>query len=310
MPGPERLRLVFMGTSDFAVPALRTLAGLPHELLAVYTQPPRPAGRGHRPRRTAVHEAAEALDLPVRTPASLRDEEARRAFLALRPDLVLVAAYGLLLRRPVLEAPRLGCFNIHASLLPRWRGAAPIQRAIEAGDEVTGITLFRMEEGLDTGPMLVRRPLEIGARETGGALHDRLAALAAAMLPGFIADLAAGRLREEAQDEGGASYAKKLTKAEARLDFSAPAAVLERRIRAFDPWPGTWCAAGGERLAVLEAGVVEGRGEPGRVIGAPLTVACGRDALALLRVRREGRKPVTAAELQRGFPLPVGTHLA
>ncbi len=309
MPAPESLRVVYMGTSGFAVPALRTLARLPLELLAVYTQPPRPAGRGHRPRPTAVHEAARELRLPVRAPASLADEEARTAFLALCPDLAIVAAYGLLLRRPVLEAPRLGCFNIHASLLPRWRGAAPIQRAIEAGDETTGITLFRMEEGLDTGPMLMRRGIGIGARETAGELHDRLAALAAATLPDFVADLVAGRLPEETQDEAGASYARKLTKAEARLDFSAPAAVLERRIRAFDPWPGTWCSAGSERLAVLEARVVEGEGEPGRVIGEPLTVACGREALALLRVRREGRKPVSAAELQRGFPLPPGTRL-
>lgn len=299
-----------MGTSDFAVPALEALAALPHELVAVYTQPPRPAGRGHRPRPTAVHEAAEALGLAVRTPATLKDEETRAELLALRPDLVLVASYGLLLRRPVLEAPGLGCFNIHASLLPRWRGAAPIQRAIEAGDAVTGITLFRMEEGLDTGPMLAREALSIGARETAAELHDRLARLGAAMLPGFIADLVAGRLVEERQDESLACYARKLDKAEARLDFTQPAKVLDRRIRAFDPWPGTWCQAGGERLAILAANVVEGRGEPGTIIGQPLTVACGEGALALLRVRREGRKPMTAAELQRGFPLPPGSRLA
>ncbi|HRY25566.1 MAG TPA: methionyl-tRNA formyltransferase [Geminicoccaceae bacterium] len=303
------MRVVFMGTSAFAVPALRALATLPHELLAVYTQPPRPAGRGHHPRRTAVHEAAEALGLAVRTPASLKDEAAQADFLALRPDLVIVASYGLLLRRPVLEAARLGCFNIHASLLPRWRGAAPIQRAIELGDAVSGITLFRMEEGLDTGPMLVRRALEIGPRETAGELHDRLAELAAALLPRFIADLAAGRLAEEPQDDSRTCYARKLEKSEARIDFTQPAAVLERRIRAFDPWPGTWCLAGKERLAVLEARVDEGQGEPGTIIGSPLTVACGEGALELVRVRREGRKPVTAAELQRGFPLPPGTRL-
>ncbi len=298
-----------MGTSAFAVPALRSLAALDHELVAVYTQPPRPAGRGHQTRPTPVHEAAIALALDVRTPASLKGDEAQAAFLALRPDLVIVASYGLLLRRPVLEAPRLGCFNIHASLLPRWRGAAPIQRAIEAGDTVSGITLFRMEEGLDTGPMLVRRPLEIGAGETAGELHDRLAALAADMLPDFVGDLVAGQLAEEAQDDALACYARKLDKAEARLDFTEPAPVLERRIRAFDPWPGSWCLAGKERLAVLEAEAVAGQGEPGTIIGLPLTVACGEGALELVRVRREGRKPVTAAELQRGFPLPVGTRL-
>ncbi len=298
-----------MGTSAFAVPALRSLAALGHELVAVYTQPPRPAGRGHQPRLTPVHEAAIALGLDVRTPASLKGDEAQAAFLALRPDLVIVASYGLLLRRPVLEAPGLGCFNIHASLLPRWRGAAPIQRAIEAGDAVSGITLFRMEEGLDTGPMLVRRELEIGAGETAGELHDRLAALAADMLPGFVADLAAGRLAEEPQDDSLACYARKLDKAEARLDFTQPAPVLERRIRAFDPWPGSWCLAGKERLAILEARPAEGEGEPGTIIELPLTVACGEGALELVRVRREGRKPVTTPELQRGFPLPVGTRL-
>lgn len=308
-PAGGHLRVVFMGTSAFAVPALRSLAALGHDLVAVYTQPPRPAGRGHQTRPTPVHEAAMALGLDVRTPASLKGDEAQAAFLALRPDLVIVASYGLLLRRPVLEAPRLGCFNIHASLLPRWRGAAPIQRAIEAGDTVSGITIFRMEEGLDTGPMLVRRPLEIGAGETAGELHDRLAALAADMLPGFVRDLAAGRLGEEPQDDSLACYARKLDKADSRLDFTQPAPVLERRIRAFDPWPGSWCLAGKERLAILEAVPAKGQGAPGTIIGLPLTVACGDGALEFVRVRREGRKPVTAAELQRGFPLPVSTRL-
>lgn len=305
----ERLRLVFMGTSPFAVPALRALSGPGHDLQAVYTQPPRPAGRGQKERRSAVHEAAEQLGLAVRTPATLKDPAAQADFEALAPDLVIVASYGLLLRRPILEAPRLGCFNLHASLLPHWRGAAPIQRAIEAGDATTGITIFRMEEGLDTGPMLVREALRIEPGETAGQLHDRLAELAAVLLPGFIQGLTSSRLAEVRQDESLASYAKKLDKAEARLDFSAPAELLERRIRAFDPWPGTWCMAGEERLAVLEARVVPGSGEPGTVVGLPLAIACGEGVLDVGRVRRQGRKAMGAEDLQRGFPIPLGTAL-
>ncbi len=303
------LRLVFMGTSAFAVPALEALAALPHPLVAVYTQPPRPAGRGQHERRSAVHEAADRLGLAVRTPASLKDTAAQAAFSDLAPDLAIVASYGLLLRRPILEAPALGCFNIHASVLPRWRGAAPIQRAIEAGDTTTGITVFRMEEGLDTGPMLVRRTIAIRPGETAGALHDRLADLARRLVPGFVAGLVAGTLAETPQDDSLATYAKKLDKAEARLDFTADAATLARRVRAFDPWPGTWCEVGAERLAVLEATVAEGNGIPGEVVGLPLRVACGDGALDIVRVKRQGRKAMTAAELQRGFAIPVGTRL-
>ncbi len=305
------LRLVFMGTSAFAVPALEALVATGHPVVAVYTQPPRPAGRGQKVQPSAVHEVALRLGLEVRTPASLRDEAAQAAFRALVPDLAIVASYGLLLRRPILAAPRLGCFNLHASILPRWRGAAPIQRAIEAGDAESGITIFRMEEGLDTGPMLVRQAVPIGARETAGALHDRLAALAAALLPDFLTALAAGRLVETPQDERRACYARKLDKAEARLDFTRPAAELERRIRAFDPWPGTWCTVGDERLAILAARVAEGegRGAPGEVVRAPLVVACGAGALEVLRVRRQGRNAMSAAELQRGFAIPPGSRL-
>lgn len=298
-----------MGTSAFAVPALERLAGLPHGIVAVYTQPPRPAGRGQHERKSAVHEAADRLGLPARTPATLKDADAQAAFRALAADLVIVASYGLLLRRPILESPRLGCFNIHASLLPRWRGAAPIQRAIEAGDRTTGITLFRMEEGLDTGPVLLREAVEIGANETAGGLHDRLALLGASMLPRFIDGLVAGTLAEEAQDEALACYARKLDKAEARLDFQQPAETLARRIRAFDPWPGTWCMAGDERLAILAAEAIEGKGEPGTVVGPPLKIACGEGLLDVAQVRRQGRKAMTTAELQRGFPLPPGTRL-
>jgi methionyl-tRNA formyltransferase len=305
----EPLRLVFMGTSAFAVPALDALAALPHDLVAVYTQPPRPAGRGQCLQRSAVHEAAERLGLEVRTPATLKDEAAQAAFADLDADIAIVASYGLLLRKAILDAPRLGCFNVHASILPRWRGAAPIQRAIEAGDTTTGITIFRMEEGLDTGPMLLRRTIPIRQGETAGGLHDRLADLARLLLPGFVDGLVAGSLVETPQDDSEATYARKLDKAEARLDFAAQAALLERRVRAFDPWPGTWCMAGDERLAVLEARAVAGRGNPGEVVGLPLAIACGEGVLDVVRVRRQGRKAMTAAELQRGFALPVGTRL-
>jgi methionyl-tRNA formyltransferase len=228
-----------MGTSAFAVPALEALAALSHPIVAVYTQPPRPAGRGQHERRSAVHEAAAGLGLKVRTPSTLKDDAAQAAFRALRHDLVVVASYGLLLRRPILEAPRLGCFNIHASLLPRWRGAAPIQRAIEAGDPETGITLFRMEEGLDTGPMLLREALTIGRTRRLHSLHDRLAWLGGRMLPGFVDGLTAGTLAEEPQDEALAVYARKLDKAEARLDFNGIGPDPGPARARLDPWPGT-----------------------------------------------------------------------
>ena len=298
-----------MGTSAFAVPALEAMAALPHHLVAVYTQPPRPAGRGQKARQSPVHETAERLGLEVRTPASLKDEASQAAFHALEADIAIVASYGLILRRPILEAPRLGCFNLHASLLPRWRGAAPIQRAIEAGDRETGITIFRMEEGLDTGRMLRRAPLAIGPTETAASLHDRLATLAAEILPATLAAIESGTSSEEPQDDSLACYAKKLDKAEARLDFKAPASLLERRIRAFDPWPGTWCLAGQERLNILEARVVSGAGEPGEVVGRPLQIACGEAVLDVTRVKRQGRKAMSAAELQRGFTIPLGMRL-
>lgn len=298
-----------MGTSAFAVPALEAMAALPHDLVAVYTQPPRPAGRGQKARQSPVHETAERLGLEVRTPASLKDEASQSAFRALNADIAIVASYGLILRRPILDAPRLGCFNLHASLLPRWRGAAPIQRAIEAGDRETGITIFRMEEGLDTGRMLRRAPLAIGPTETAASLHDRLATLAAEILPATLAAIESGTANEEPQDDSLACYAKKLDKAEARLDFRARATLLERRIRAFDPWPGTWCLAGQERLNILEARVVPGSGDPGEVVGRPLQIACGEAVLDVTRIKRQGRKAMSAAELQRGFTIPLGMRL-
>jgi methionyl-tRNA formyltransferase len=239
-PAARPLRLIVMGTTGFVVPSLEAALGAGHEVAAVYTQPPRPAGRGQQPRRTPVHEAGERLGLPVRTPRTLKEPEAQAAFAALDADLAIVGAYGLLLPRPILEAPRLGCVNLHASLLPRWRGAAPIERAILAGDAETGISIFRMEEGLDTGPVYARRAVPIAPTATAAELHERLADLAAAMLPEVIDGLAAGRLVPTPQPEAGVTYAHKIGREEGRLDFGEPAAMIERRLRAPNPAPGCW----------------------------------------------------------------------
>ncbi len=303
-------RLLFMGSGAFGVPSLERLVRR-HRILAVYTQPPRPAGRGHGVRRSPVHEAALGHGIgEIRTPASLEAPEIQAEFAALGADLAVVAAYGLILPAPVLEAPRAGCVNIHASLLPRWRGAAPIQRAIEAGDEKTGVSFFVMDEGLDTGPVLAMFETPIGPETRAGTLHDRLAELAAEHVAEVVEGYLSGELRPRPQPTVGATYAKKLRKEEGHLDFTAPAAVLERRIRAFDPWPGCWCFWRETRIRVLEARVVPGSGTPGTVIALPLTVACGEAALAVTRVQREGRRPMGAEELQRGFPIPLGARLS
>jgi methionyl-tRNA formyltransferase len=298
-----------MGTAPFTVPTLERLHVLGHAIPAVYTQPPRPAGRGHKLQRSAVHEAAERLGLEVRTPRTLRDADVQAEFRALGADFAVVGAYGLLLPKPILDAPRLGCVNLHASLLPRWRGAAPIQRAILAGDTETGISLFRMEEGLDTGPVYAMRPTPIGPRTTAPELHDRLAALAAEMAPEVLDGIAAGTLVPVPQPEEGVTYAAKLRRDEGELDLAEPATLIERRLRALNPWPGRHTVFGGERLSLLEGEVVEGRGEPGTVIGLPLTIACGEGALRVTRVQRAGRRSMSPEELQRGFPIPVGSRL-
>ncbi len=299
-----------MGSAAFAVPALEALARSGQAIPLVLTQPPRPAGRGMSERRTPVHTAAERLGLPVATPATLREPGEQERLRALAPDLVVVAAYGLLLPEAVLAVPRLGCLNLHASLLPRWRGAAPIQRAILAGDRETGVCLMRMEKGLDTGPVYACRRTSIGPRETAGALHDRLATLAAELLLEMLPAIAAGTANPTPQPAEGVTYAAKIGPADQRLDFARAAVELDRQIRALSPTPGAWCLARGERLLVLEAEPVEGpKGAPGEVVGLPLTVACGEGALALRRVQRAGRKAMSAAELQRGFPLPLGSRL-
>ena len=306
---PERLRLAVMGTTGFVLPSLEALLGAGHEIAAVYTQPPRPAGRGQQLRRTPVHEAAEQLGLPVRTPRTLKDAEAQAEFAELAPDLAVVGAYGLLLPQPVLEAPRLGCVNLHASLLPRWRGAAPIERAILAGDTETGISIFRMEEGLDIGPVYATQPLPICPTTTSAQLHERLAALAAEMVPSVVQGIAVGALAAVPQPEAGVTYARKLARDEGRLSFAEPAELVERRLRALNPAPGCWCEARGERLSLLAGRVVAASDAPGTVIALPLTIACGSGAVAITQVQRAGRRPMPADELQRGFALPLGTVL-
>ena len=320
----RKLRLVFMGSPAFALPALRALGDAGHEIVCVYAQPPRPAGRGHRPQRAPVHRLAEASRLPVRTPVSLKSADEQAAFAALAADAAVVVAYGLILPRAVLAAPRLGCFNIHSSLLPRWRGAAPIQRAILAGDTGTGITIMQMDEGLDTGPIVIQRPVPITAETTATSLHHTLAALGAELIVAALDGVASGTLAPEPQPSEGATYAAKLERGEGHLDWSRPAVALERAVRALNPWPGTWFQHRGERIKVLSAAdrgsgapAADGESKPGVVLdaagssggGDTLTVACGEGALTLLRLQRAGRTPVDAAEFLRGYPLTPGTRL-
>ncbi|WP_121219504.1 methionyl-tRNA formyltransferase [Oceanibaculum indicum] len=304
-----RLRLAFMGTPDFSVPALKALIDAGHEIAAVYSQPPRPAGRGHKLTPSPVHAYAESQGIDVRTPKSLRNAEAQAAFAALNLDCAVVVAYGLILPKPILEAPRLGCVNIHASLLPRWRGAAPIQRAVQAGDAESGVTIMQMDEGLDTGPMLLSEAVPITPETTGQSLHDDLSALGGRMIVAALEALDSGTLKPIAQPEAGVTYAAKLAKEEALLDWTKPAADLERQIRAFDPWPGSFFLHQGERLKVLKAEMAAGSGTPGTVLDDALTVACGTGALRLLRVQRPGKAAMEADALLRGYPLPKGTVL-
>jgi methionyl-tRNA formyltransferase len=305
-----RLRLAFMGTPDFAAASLAALIAAGHDVAAVYSQPPRPAGRGQQPRPSPVQRLAESHDLPVLTPTSLKTADTRQQFAELGLDAAVVVAYGLLLPRAILESPRHGCLNVHASLLPRWRGAAPIQRAILAGDRESGITIMQMDQGLDTGPILLRRAIEVGPRETGAGLHDRLASLGAGLIVEALEGLADGRLRPIPQPAEGATYAAKLAREEERLDWREPATLLDRRVRALAPRPGAWCEIAGERVKVLEAEAVEGRGLPGRLIDDRLTIACGEGALRLLKLQRAGKAPLAAEDFRRGFRLAPGTALA
>ena len=298
------MRIIFMGSPEFAVPSLEALVGAGHDVIAAYCQPPRPAGRGKGERKTAVHQRAETLGIKVRTPTSLRSDEEQGKFRALDADLAVVAAYGLILPPEVLEAPKAGCINVHASLLPRWRGAAPIQRAILAGDTISGVTIMRMEEGLDTGPMLLRRELPIAGKNAGQVTQE-------------LAQLGADALLEwldkptppVPQPEEGATYAAKVAKAEARIDWNRSAGDVVRQVLAFAPAPGAWFEANGERLKVLDAEVAEASGMPGEVLDDRLAIACATRAVRPLVVQRAGRAPMSAQELLRGFAIPAGTIL-
>jgi methionyl-tRNA formyltransferase len=300
------MRIVFMGTPDFSVPALDALAAAGHEIACVYTRAPRPAGRGQKERPSPVHLRAEALGLPVRHPKTLRTPEAQAGFAALDADIAVVVAYGLILPKAVLDAPRHGCLNIHASLLPRWRGAAPIHRAVLAGDAETGVCIMRMEEGLDTGPVLLRAATPIGPTDTTGDLHDRLAAMGAALIVEALARL--GTLVPEPQPEDGVTYAAKIDKSEAAVDWTRPAAEIDRQIRGLSPFPGAWTMHDGRRLKLLRSRLAEGQGAPGEVLHG-LTIACGAGATDILEVQAEGRARQDAASFLRGTPIAPGTRL-
>ncbi len=300
------MRLAFMGTPEFAVPTLDALLAAGHEVVAVYAQPPRPAGRGKGLRPSPVQARAEAASIPVRTPLTLRDEEEQRAFATLGLDAAVVAAYGLILPLPILEAPRFGCLNVHGSILPRWRGAAPIQRAILAGDEKTGVTIMGMERGLDTGPMFAVRETEIGGK-TAGELTSELAGIGGALMAEVLERLQ--DLKPVPQPQDGVTYAAKIEKHEARLDFGQPAAAVERQVRAFNPAPGAFFEVNGERIKVLAAGLAGLAGPPGVVLDDELAIACGTGAIVPTLVQRAGRGVMTPSELLRGFAIPKGVRL-
>ena len=306
-----RLSLAFFGTPDFAVPVLAGLLEAGHGVVCVYSQPPRPAGRGHRARSAPVHRFAEARGLAVRTPATLKDPKAQRDFAALGLDAAVVAAYGLLLPAEILSAPRLGCLNVHASLLPRWRGAAPIARAILAGDAESGVTIMRMSEDLDSGVIVLQERMPVPSAATAASLEDALAGLGARLIVQALDGLDRGRLEPVPQPADGVTWAAKLTRAEGRLDWHRPAAELERRVRAFAPQPGAWFTHDGERIKVLAAAIApaEGEGRPGVVLDDRLTVACGEDALRLLELQRAGRAAMSAAAFLRGYEIPAGAAL-
>ncbi|MGB3540952.1 MAG: methionyl-tRNA formyltransferase [Mesorhizobium sp.] len=309
------LRVVFMGTPEFSVPTLRTLAEAGHRIAAVYTQPPRAAGRrGLELTPSPVQREAERLGVEVRTPVSLKDAAGQEAFRALQADVAVVVAYGLLLPKPILDAPRLGCLNGHASLLPRWRGAAPIQRAVMAGDTETGMMVMKMEEGLDTGPVALTGAVVIDAGMTAGDLHDTLMGVGAGLMVEALARLEKGELTFAPQSAEGVTYAKKIDKAETRVVWTLPADEVHNHIRALSPFPGAWCEVeiGGrmERLKLLRSAMAEGAGEPGGILDDRLTVACGAGAVRLVEVQRAGGKPVAASEFLRGTRIQKGMRLS
>lgn len=303
------LRLAFMGSPTFALPTLEALIGAGHDIACVYSQPPRPAGRGKQERPTPVHAFAASRGLEVRTPKSLKRAEEQAAFAALQLDAAIVVAYGLILPKAILDAPRLGCFNLHGSLLPRWRGAAPIQRAIMAGDRVTGVQVMRMEEGLDTGPVLASAETPIDADDTTATVHDRLAALGAPLMVRTLEQLARGEAIEAPQPTEGVTYAHKITAAETRIDWTRPAREVDAHIRGLSPSPGAWFDVAGVRVKALMSRLGQGAGGPGEALDDALLIACGEGAVRLLTVQREGRAPLAAGDFLRGQPVPTGAVL-
>ncbi len=301
------MKVTFMGTPDFSVPVLDALVEAGHEVVAVYSQPPRPAGRGKKERPSPVQARAEELGLTVRHPVSLKTPEALEEFASFGADVAVVVAYGLLLPQAILDVPQHGCLNIHASLLPRWRGAAPIHRAIMAGDTETGVCIMQMEAGLDTGPVLLRQTTSIGAEETTAQLHDHLSQIGASAIVDALAHL--DILVPEVQPEEGVTYAAKIDKAEAKIDWSAPAEVVDRTIRGLSPFPGAWCEIDGQRVKLLASRLVEGSGAPGELLDEALTVACGEGAVQLLRLQRAGKGAQDAEVFLRGFALEKGAVL-
>ena len=295
------MRLVFMGSPDFSVPVLDALVDAGHEIAAVYCQPPRPAGRGKQDRPTPVQARAEQLGFEVRHPKSLKTPEAQAEFAGFAAEIAVVVAYGLILPQAILDAPACGCLNIHASLLPRWRGAAPIHRAVMAGDAETGICIMQMEAGLDTGPVLLRKTLAIGPEETTGALHDRLSGLGAAAIVEALDRL--DGLAPEPQPEAGVTYADKIDKAEARIDWTRPAVEIDRLIRGLSPFPGAWCEIAGERVKLIGSRLAEADAAPGTIL-PPFTVACGEGAVEITRAQRPGKRPMEQREFLHGFGLP------
>ena len=304
------MRLAFMGTPPIAATCLAALHAAGHEIACVYSQPPRPRGRGQTLQPSPVHALAETLGLAVRTPVSMKAKDEIEAFAALNLDAAVVVAFGQILVADVLEAPRLGCFNLHASLLPRWRGAAPIQRAIMAGDALTGAEVMRMTEGLDEGPVIAGVTLRIDALETAGSLTERLAQAGAALLVEAMAAVADGSAVETPQHEDGLTYAKKIKPAEARLDWTRPAEEIDRQIRGLSPFPGAWFEHGGKRVKALLSRLEDGAGAPGAVLDDGLLIACGTGAVRLLRAQREGKAAQGAADFVRGYPLRPGDQVA
>lgn len=294
------MRIVFMGTPDFSVPVLEALVADGHDVVAAYSQPPRPAGRGKKDRPSPVHLRAEALGLPVMTPSSLRNDDALRVFEAHNADVAVVVAYGLILPQAILDAPKRGCLNIHASLLPRWRGAAPIHRAIMAGDAETGVCIMQMDAGLDTGAVLYREVIGIGEAETTGALHDRLSELGAQAIVQALGEL--GNLVPMEQPQKGVTYAQKIDKSEARVDWSGAALEVDQLIRGLSPFPGAWCEVAGERVKLLASCVVDGKGRAGEVLHG-FTIACGTGAVEITRAQRAGKKAMSAEDVLKGIAL-------